>query len=232
MDALRAVCGPMSALLRYPDGDFRTWLQDAIDGVDGTWPDAAEALGLFAQALEPTGSVDVEELYTKTFEVQAVCCLEVGYLLFGEDYRRGIFLAQLKDEHRHAGHDCGMELADHISNVLALLGRSDREDLRQDLAEVAITAVRSMLEGFGEARIRARIEKLKKQREAVIQEELNYGNPYRFLLMAVLRLLEAGFPGAAGSMPERPRRVIEIHAEEALANGLAADRAGLVANSY
>ena len=232
MDALRGVCRPLSALLRYPDADFRTRLREASDAMDDAWPEAAEALGRFAQAVEPAGPVELEELFTKTFEIQAVCCLEVGYVIFGEDYRRGIFLAQLKDEHRHAGHDCGIELADHISNVVALLGLSGREDVRRDLAAVAIAAVRSMLEGFGEDRVRARIEKLKRQHEAVIQEELNYGNPYRFVLTAVLRLLEAGFPDVAGIEPERSRRVIEIHTEEAVAAGLATERAGILANSH
>ena len=232
MDALRTICRPLSTLLRYPDADFRARLRETTDAMGGAWPVAAEALGKFAQAVDPAGPAELEELFTKTFEIQAVCCLEVGYVLFGEDYRRGIFLAQLKDEHRHAGHDCGIELADHISNVVALLGASDREDVRQDLAAVAIPAVRSMLEGFGEDRIRARIEKLKQQHEAVIQEELNYGNPYRFVLTALLRLLEAGFPDAAGVEPERSRRVIEIHSAEAVAAGPAAERGGIFANSY
>ncbi|OIQ72802.1 hypothetical protein GALL_455670 [mine drainage metagenome] len=232
MDALRTVCGPLSALLRYPDADFRARLHQTTDAMGGTWPVAAEALDKFAQAIDPVSPADLEELFTKTFEIQAICCLEVGYVLFGEEYRRGVFLAQIKDEHRHAEYDCGVELADHISNVVALLGVSDREDVRQDLVAVAIHAVRSMLEGFGEDRIRARIDKLKQQHEAVIQEELNYGNPYRFLLTALLRLLEAGFPDVASVELERSRRVLEIHSAEAVAAGPAAERGGIFASSY
>lgn len=232
MDALRSVCEPLSALLRYPGADFRARLREATDSMGGVWPETAEALGRFAQAVGSASPAELEELFTKTFEIQAICCLEVGYVLFGEDYRRGIFLAQLKDEHRHAGHDCGVELADHISNVIALLGLSDREELRQDLATAAIPAVRSMLEGFAEDRVRARIGKLRQQHEAVIQEELNYGNPYRFVLTAVLHLLEAGFPDAAGIELERSRRVIEIHSEEAVSAGLATERSGILAKSH
>jgi nitrate reductase assembly molybdenum cofactor insertion protein NarJ len=232
MDALRSVCGPLSALLRYPGADFRIRLQEAADSMDGVWPEAAEALGKFSQMVGLVDPAKLEELFTKTFEIQAICWLEVGYVLFGEDYRRGIFLAQLKGEHRHAGHDCGLELGDHLSNVIALLGLSDREELRRDLAAVTIPAVRSMLEGFAEDRIRARIGKLRQQHEAVIQEELNYGNPYRFALTAVLHLLETGFPDVAGIELDRSRRVIEIHSEEAVSAGLDTERAGIFANSY
>jgi len=39
----------------------------------------------------------MEELYTRTFDLQAVCSPYVGYQLFGDSYKRGIFMARLNE---------------------------------------------------------------------------------------------------------------------------------------
>ena len=62
-----------------------------------------------------------QEYYISTFDVQAICFLDIGYVLFGEDYKRGIFLVNIKKEQIKAGNDCGSELPDHLPNILTLL---------------------------------------------------------------------------------------------------------------
>ena len=137
-----------------------------------------------------------EEIFLKTFEIQAICHLEIGYVMFGEDYKRGLFLAGMKEEHRKREHDCGLELPDHLSNVLGLFSCLDDEELAKDIAEFAlIPAVRSMFSAFDEKQIRDRIDLLKKKQETIVQEELNYDNPYRYALSALLMVLDCDFPG-------------------------------------
>ena len=46
-----------------------------------------------------------EEIYTRTFDVQAITTLDVGYVLFGDDYKRGELLVNLNNEHTKAGND-------------------------------------------------------------------------------------------------------------------------------
>ncbi|OIQ95401.1 hypothetical protein GALL_225620 [mine drainage metagenome] len=157
-----------------------------------------------------------EEIFLKTFEIQAICHLEIGYVLFGEDYKRGLFLAGMKEEHHKRGHDYGLELPDHLSNVLDLFSGLDDEELVKDIAELAlIPAVRAMLSAFDEKQIRGRLELLKKKQEAIVQEELNYGNPYRYALDSLLKTLESDFPGVPEGRQDRAAgNFIPIHRAE------------------
>jgi nitrate reductase assembly molybdenum cofactor insertion protein NarJ len=85
----------------------------------------------------------------KTFDVQAVCYLDLGYLMFGEDYKRAQLLVHLQNEHVKTGVDCGTELADHLPNVLVLLARTEDPEFAEELGFVILSqAVRFMLTRF------------------------------------------------------------------------------------
>ncbi len=188
-----AVYPHFAPLLRYPRVAPDAAL-DACAAALAPYPDAAQAFAAAAAALRGLDAAAREELFLKTFELQAICSLEIGYARFGEDYKRGLFLAGLKDEHRRAGHDCGDELPDHLGNVLELLPALD-DALRRDLVEqVLIPALRAMRDDFDEARLRQRLDTLKARGEIVLQEALHFGNPYRALLHALALRLEADYP--------------------------------------
>jgi nitrate reductase assembly molybdenum cofactor insertion protein NarJ len=53
---------------------------------------------------------EYEELYTKTFDVQPICYLDLGYVIFGEDYKRGAFLLHMQEEQQKVNNDCGTDL--------------------------------------------------------------------------------------------------------------------------
>jgi nitrate reductase assembly molybdenum cofactor insertion protein NarJ len=74
-----------------------------------------------------------QEYYLMTFDVQAVCCPDLGYLLFGEDYKRAQLLVNLKKEHSLAGVDCGKELGDYLPNILTLLERTTDRNFAEEL---------------------------------------------------------------------------------------------------
>ena len=85
----------------------------------------------------PERTLDLQELHTRTFDVQALTTLGTGYVLFGDDYKRGALLSNLNREHNDAQNDCRGELADHLPNVLRLIpklkdqepaGRTGRTD--------------------------------------------------------------------------------------------------------
>jgi len=121
---------------------------------------AMEAL----RALSPTGR---EELYTRTFDVNPVCSLEVGWHLFGEEYERGAFLVEMRGRLRECGVEEAGELPDHLLHVLPTLGRLPPEEADLLARGFVLPALARMLEGFGE-------------RE----------NPYRALLEAVRGWIE------------------------------------------
>ena len=76
----------------------------------------------------------LEEHYIRTFDVRAICHLDIGYVIFGDDSKRGRFLYHMKEEQILAGNDCGSELADFLPNMLTLLSKIDKLDLAEELS--------------------------------------------------------------------------------------------------
>jgi nitrate reductase assembly molybdenum cofactor insertion protein NarJ len=76
----------------------------------------------------------LEEQYIKTFDVQATCHLDIGYVIFGDDSKRGRFLYHMKEEQELIGNDCGTDLADFLPNVLTLLSKTENRDLAEELS--------------------------------------------------------------------------------------------------
>jgi nitrate reductase assembly molybdenum cofactor insertion protein NarJ len=76
----------------------------------------------------------LEEYYIRTFDVRAICHLDIGYVIFGDDSKRGRFLYHMKEEQIQAGNDCGSELADFLPNMLSLLSKTDKLDLAEELS--------------------------------------------------------------------------------------------------
>jgi nitrate reductase delta subunit len=109
--------------------------------------EAVEAFEAFAAGSDPR---DLEELYTRTFDLRAPCCLDVGYQLFGENYSRGSFLVRMKREARERGIDPGSELPDHLPVALRVLGTLGPEDDPRGLvAEALLPAIEKMVASFG-----------------------------------------------------------------------------------
>ncbi|MCB0823648.1 MAG: hypothetical protein KDC09_13180 [Bacteroidales bacterium] len=116
---------------------------------------------------------DQQEYYLKTFDVQAVCHLDIGYVLFGDDYKRAQLLVNLQAEHQKAGIDCGTELADHLPNILKLLVTTEDQDFANELGFVVlIPAIQFMILKFS-----------------------NTENHYKGLLEILLELLKRDFKG-------------------------------------
>lgn len=76
----------------------------------------------------------LEEHYIKTFDVQATCHLDIGYIIFGDDSKRGRFLYHVKEEQEKIGNDCGSDLADFLPNVLTLITKTKDRELAEELS--------------------------------------------------------------------------------------------------
>ncbi len=76
----------------------------------------------------------LEEHYIGTFDVRAVCHLDIGYIIFGDDSKRGRFLYHVKEEQEKIGNECGSDLADFLPNILTLLAKTKDQDLIEELS--------------------------------------------------------------------------------------------------
>lgn len=139
-------------------------------------PEAELLVRAFEESRAALGVAPLQEIYTSTFDMRAECTLNLSYHLFGEDQRRGIFLAQLKELYHHANVDTGTELPDHLCCLLRYLatgpGISETEDIVTDCLHPAVSKV---VQGLGEA-----------------------PNPYRGILEALLLWIDSESGSTSG----------------------------------
>lgn len=185
----------LAKLFAHPGPSFQTDLEEAYAQHADAYPAAARALRKFEELLPLGESIAMEELYTRTFDIQAITSLDIGYTLFGEDYKRGALLAHLSGEHTRADNDCGVELADHLTNVLRLLPKLSDAALREELVRVLVApAVREMIREFDPACLAKKEEIYKKHHKTIIEvAEGDRRTAYRFALEALYEVLKKDF---------------------------------------
>jgi nitrate reductase delta subunit len=155
MSALQPVLDELSAVLSYPKEDYKARVERCatlIESFANAHPeeaaDAAKELKKFSDAIAPLSVEELEELFTRTFDINPVCSLELGWHLYGETYERGAFMVQMRDVLRRCAVEESSELPDHLSHALLALGR-----MRDDEADAFVRtrlhkALGKMLEGF------------------------------------------------------------------------------------
>ena len=187
----------MAELLDFPGPGFAARGQVLVDFLRQDYPEAALEVELFLDAI-PQRTLDLQELYTRTFDVQALTTLGTGYVLFGDDYKRGALLSNLNREHTDAENDCRNELADHLPNVLRLIPKLKDQDLRYELVEqILVPALMLMIREFDPERIAKKNANYRKHYKTLI-DPANGCDPaiYRLTLKAVLKVLAQDFPVA------------------------------------
>lgn len=177
---LRSSYKLLADLLEYPVEDWRFRRDEPF-----ALPQAAnESLlcdfALFVSETEHLSISDLQELYTRTFDLSPVCALEIGYHLFGENYKRGVFLANLRETEAPLELGQNNQLPDYLPVLLRLLTKLNEEELRHALiVDCMIPALEKMLKTLSEGE-----------------------NPYRHLIATVRTALKA----EAGAYPAIIRR--------------------------
>lgn len=156
----------IAALFEYPNTDYFQLLDEAVALCTDN-KDASEQLQEFKNAIGQNNATELEELYTRTFDINPVASLELGWHIYGEQYERGAFLVQMRARLRELGINEGTELPDHITSTLRLLAAVDEEEGKAFTARYLRPAMRKILEGLESKK-----------------------NPYRFLVQAVNALTE------------------------------------------
>lgn len=180
----------LADLFDYPPEGYAGRMREAREALRGRCAEAEAELDIFLSHLPADDIRAAQELHTRTFDVQAITTLDLGYVLFGDDYKRGEILANLNREHHQAGNDCRGELADHLSNVLRLLPRLKDEELILELVrEIMVPALAAMIAEFDPDRIRQKDESLKKHYKTLIESSDDRKTLYRHALAAVFQAI-------------------------------------------
>lgn len=139
----------LAALLDYPRGDLTAAVERCRALLARRDRSAAEDLGALERAAAAPAAL--EELYTRTFDLDPVVTLEVGWHLYGEQYERGRFLARCRELLAAAGVDERGELPDHLASLLRALPRLPRADAARLAAKHLRPAVEKIHSGLGGA---------------------------------------------------------------------------------
>ena len=118
----------LARLLSYPGGEYAHAVRACQQLLGEQQPAQSSSLARFAAYVQDTPVEELEELFTRTFDLNPVCCLEVGWQLYGEDYNRGSFMVKMRQLLRSHGVAETIELPDHLANLLPLLGRMESEE--------------------------------------------------------------------------------------------------------
>ena len=148
---MKSICEVLADLLDYPVADWQSRCDECKELLTAESESFASQFSLFASETERLSLSDLQELYTRTFDLSPVCALDIGYHLFGENYKRGVFLANLRET--EAPFDLGQEhqLPDYLPVLLRLLTKLDDEELRSALiVDCMIPALEKMLKTLGE----------------------------------------------------------------------------------
>ena len=187
----------LAPLFEYPDAHYPSRVRDVEDYLRGSYIDAAVELGRFLDLLPTDDLQAMQELFTRSFDVQAATTLDIGYVLFGDDYKRGILLANLNREHRKASIDTGTELADYIPNLLRLMAVIEDEEVLHDLAYAILgPALLEMIAEFSTDRIQKRNISYKKHYKTLIANPAVASEAvtlYQFALQTLYAVLKQDF---------------------------------------
>lgn len=155
MEQLKEICDSLSRVLSYPGEDYQervVFCKDILAAAkyenEELRPIILAEFEKFASAIRVLPLGDIEELYTRTFDINPVSSLEVGWHLHGEAYQRGVFLVKMRDVLRKCGIEESAELPDHLTHVLFAVGRMEESDARVMVSTRLFIAMDKMLEGF------------------------------------------------------------------------------------
>lgn len=140
----------LAELLDYPGPDVVVVAARCRADLEARSPEAAAAVDAFLVHAAGAEPFEMEELYVRTFDLNPAAALDLGYQIFGESYKRGVFLVKMQRAARDHGVDPGSELPDHLPVVLRLLARlRDADDPRSLVDEIVLPAVLKVIGAFG-----------------------------------------------------------------------------------
>jgi nitrate reductase assembly molybdenum cofactor insertion protein NarJ len=184
----------LSALTDFPLEGFTEKVKEIQLYLDGCYPELGQVLEPFTEFVSTASLDEMQELHTRTFEVQAITTLDVGYLLFGDDYKRAELLVNLSREHTAAANDCGYELADHLPNVIRLMDKMTDAELRHELAaKVVFPGLKKMVSEFDPHHLGKKNEVYVRHHKTLIDMPGDYGTLYQRPLMVLLEIFRSEF---------------------------------------
>ena len=187
--------GMLADLFFYPENEaYKQKVKEIHAYLLNALSEAADAMQPFMDFMEISSFQEMQELFLRSFDLQAITTLDIGFVLFGEDYKRGKLLVHLNEEHRDAGNDCHSELSDHLPNILNLIGKMKNLSIRNEIAtRLVMPAIEKMIKEFAIEKIEKKDVIYKKHQNVLLDYSAGYRMVYQTLLQALFIAMKKDF---------------------------------------
>jgi nitrate reductase delta subunit len=139
------VLGLFADILDYPSEGVADKAAECGALLRGVQPQAAALLESFRGFVDKHPLGKLQEVYSGFFDLNSICHPYIGYQLFGENYKRSIFLVELKKAYRAEGFEaCASEIPDRLSIVLRFAAQSEGEDVDNLMSKGLLPALERM----------------------------------------------------------------------------------------
>jgi nitrate reductase delta subunit len=133
-------------LFRYPDQEYLQHLDHVGQAL--AEEEVKEMLEPLRSFVAHSDFTELEELFTRTFDMNPLTCLEVGWHLYGEDYKRGEFLVKMRQALAQYDLPESEELPDHMSHCLQLLAFMEPQEAPVLAEGYLLPALKKILKGL------------------------------------------------------------------------------------
>lgn len=164
----------LATFIDYPTSISHNRIPDDCCHIIDRFPQLTTHLEAFAEYARQCQLSELEEQYTKTFDFDPDCALELGWHLYGESYGRGDFLVKMRDLLDYCHISESVELPDHLTYVLPAVGRLEKKQAQEFCQYYVIPAMNKLLKGIAQKR-----------------------SPYEGVLLAVKQLLSEVYAAPA-----------------------------------
>lgn len=144
------VYASLAVLFSYPANDYQRHVDDCLHAFRKAPAESYPEFQKFHMGIAGLSNEEVQELFTRTFDLNPICTLEIGWQLYGEDYQRGEFLVKMREHLREFGVSESGELPDHLSHALALLPRLEASQAEEFASAYVLPAIDKMRSAWKE----------------------------------------------------------------------------------
>ncbi len=184
----KRVFGLLADMLEYPQPGLAEAARECAALLAGDDFAAAACLHAFRAFVEEMPRGRLEEIYTSAFDLDAAWYPYIGYHLFGESYRRSVFMLELNERYRAHRFPVVGELPDCLSVLLRFLAVCDDPVLAGEIVHEALLPV------------------LDRMDQRAGEQDRLFDHPYRPLLQA-LRLVLHHLPATARQEGDDPHEI-------------------------
>ena len=141
----------LAPLLEYPRADFDARLNEAMLAVQYN-SQAFDLLKEFQTTVNSLEAHQLEELYTRTFDLAPICIPYMSSYIYGdENFERGALMTGLQQRYDECKFDTKGELPDHLALLMRFAPNFSEEEMSELLEFCMVAGLDKMCESMKNA---------------------------------------------------------------------------------